>query len=1737
LARIFISHSSADNAEAISLSGWLTAEGWEDLFLDLDPARGIAAGERWEIALNEAANRCEAVLFLISRAWLSSRWCLRELTLAQKLNKRCFGVLIEDIRPQDLPGDLTGAWQLVSLVAGTDHRMLRGRSPDGSEVRVTFSQSGLARLKAGLARAGLDARFFAWPPVEEPDRPPYRGLKPLEADDAGIFFGREAPTIAALDRIRGLADGAPPRLLAILGASGAGKSSFLRAGLVPRLVRDDRAFFVLPIVRPERAAVHGETGLVRAIEEACRQAGLRQTRAAIRAAVEGGASPLEPLLAELAATAKPADLADGAPGRPPRIVLAVDQAEELFQGEGAEEAEAFLALLRDLVTRPASNLIVLFTIRSDSFERLQTSAPLDGLNPGTFSLPPMPRGAYQTIIEGPARRLAETPRRLSVEPALVAALLNDVEAGRGKDALPLLAFTLERLYVEYGSGGALTLAQYRDLGGIGGSIEAAVEGALKGADKDPAVPRDRAARLALLRRALIPWLAGIDPETGEARRRVARLAEIPEEARPLVDHLIAARLLATDVSPETGERTIEPAHEALLRQWRQLDAWLKEDSAALAALETIRRSARDWNANDRKDDWLAHAAGRLEDAEAIALREDFAGMLLPVDRDYLSAARAVDTARRNRELEEARKLAEVQGKVARRTRLGLIAASVLAAAAIGLAWFGFTKAQEADDQALVAKAQTTLANERAEEAEKAKENTAATLRESREARSRFLADLARKRIEEDRLDDAVALARMAMPVEIADWPKVRTAEDALTFAVQQYWDAPIRPVFGLVGHEGTVRGGSFSPDGDRLLTWSYDGTARLWDVHTGRQVRILQHDSGVCGAIFDAKGARILTWSFDGTARLWSSDPQEPPLVLRHDDVVMGAVFSQDESRILTWSFDGTARLWDSATGKQLAVMKHENVVWEARFFDGDKRILTRSFDKTVRVWRADDGAPLATLGHGGNVGGMALLPDGERLLTWSADSTARMWEIASGKELLHLDHKAALGLKQDEPVRGAIALEDGARLLTWTDKFAVLWDIRSGNEIRRFAQSGSMLGVALSKDQKTLLGWSADGAAELWNLEDGASIARVRHTGPVLGALFSPDEAHILSWSYDGTALLWGATADGAGHPLILHHDGPIRNAVFIDNGARFWTRSDDGTARLWSSSSPDAVPVATLRHQGEVFAIAWSGRTLMATVSADGTARIWETYPKDRSVGLAHDGEVTGAAFSADGARLLSWSLDNTARVWSIADGKPLLTLQHDGAVLGATFAAGDDAVVTWAVDRTVRLWDARTGEEKRRFDAQSTPLGAAYSAASDRLLAWSKGGEVRLWNTRTGEEVTDIHKEGQAARASLSGDGRSVLLWSSDGDIKVLDAATGGEEAAFRLAGILGAGFSPDGTRVLGWASSGAVSLWDIRTKELVTKTMHHDGLGGAQLSPAGDRIVGWGGGRVTVWNAGTGSSELALSGSNVVRTASFDRDPRRIWVWSADGWAHLWDIASGTELRRLAADGEAGQAGDGKFLLGWNSGATGREKLWDLETGQIVGAYPNVASHAALAPDGRTVATWSGKTIEVHATWIDTGEAARFATSLLPALQPLSHLDRCEAYIETPGCDSKLGETDRDLATEGDRFTAPAASPGASSGVSDDIDDPNFRIDLVTGEAGDIYLFHNRPFTERFTRLEYNRLTHRFACRMENGELRNITATLAARFAPTLEQGQQVMMVQMDEKTGEPVGGAYFPLLVY
>jgi hypothetical protein len=378
MSRIFISHSSENNAAALALAEWLETNGWSDYFLDIDLNRGIAPGERWMAALAAAVDRCEAVLFLVSPAWRASKYCFAEFYQAKNLGKRIIGVIIEPIALSELPEQMTAEWQVCNL---TDNRDLLSftvsHPPILPESVVSFPRIGLEALKRGLQKAGLDASTFVWPPQQDQQRSPYPGLRALDEVDAAVFFGRDAFVIRAIDQLRLVRERDIEHLFVILGASGAGKSSFLRAGLLPRLKRDTDHFLVLPSVRPQRTVISGAQGLIASLQMALSAAGQNISRADLQTELTN--SGLAEVLQRITAAAcarRPTTEATN-----PTLVLPIDQSEELFSTDGDLEARQLVthiaAIGQHLAASPSSadkdklRLILVLTIRSGSLAKLQ----------------------------------------------------------------------------------------------------------------------------------------------------------------------------------------------------------------------------------------------------------------------------------------------------------------------------------------------------------------------------------------------------------------------------------------------------------------------------------------------------------------------------------------------------------------------------------------------------------------------------------------------------------------------------------------------------------------------------------------------------------------------------------------------------------------------------------------------------------------------------------------------------------------------------------------------------------------------------------------------------------------------------------------------------------------------------------------------------------------------------------------------------------------------------------------------------------------------------------------------------------------------------------------------------------------------------------------------------------------------------------------------------------------------
>ena len=498
MPRLFISHSSEDNAVALAFRQWLVTNGWaeSDVFIDLHDLR---AGARWRAELRKANTACEAVLLLASPEALDSPECQEELKLADILEKEIIPVIVRDLAIDDprLTRYKNKEIQIVDLRMMPTERM-PSVEYKGQVHELNFSTSALAAIKARLDDLGISPGSFPWQPKDK-TKGPYPGLAAFGEDDAGIFFGREADIVAGLAKLKLMRKRRSPRLLVIQAASGAGKSSFLRAGLWPRLKRD-ADFAPLAILRPAQGILTGPDGIGRRIAPWFERYRRKKVPGDIEACLmqpdrAAAIGALSDLLSEATALATAARRAGVIDARPPAPLLAIDQGEELFASEDKAESDRFLELLAALFNDLPEDVdpYLLLTIRADSLEPLLQRWPELGLAaPEMQALPPLSPTAYRDVITKPAEVYSNRVRRLVVEPALADKLALDATGG---DALPLLAFTLERLFEKFGADGNLTLARYEGLGGIGGSIDRALADAQRQAgaagSEENSPPADR----------------------------------------------------------------------------------------------------------------------------------------------------------------------------------------------------------------------------------------------------------------------------------------------------------------------------------------------------------------------------------------------------------------------------------------------------------------------------------------------------------------------------------------------------------------------------------------------------------------------------------------------------------------------------------------------------------------------------------------------------------------------------------------------------------------------------------------------------------------------------------------------------------------------------------------------------------------------------------------------------------------------------------------------------------------------------------------------------------------------------------------------------------------------------------------------------------------------------------------------------------------------------------------------
>ncbi|MFF4520207.1 nSTAND1 domain-containing NTPase [Streptomyces bluensis] len=1142
--------------------------------------------------------------------------------------------------------------------------------------------------------------------AEETSRPPYRGLTRFEPGDAELFFGRDqlVERLTELNRKH--------RFTAVFGPSGSGKSSLLRAGLIPRL----------------RTPGDGD----------------REAPPAAVRILTPGADPLN----------THADRLRPVPGTDADTWLIVDQFEELYT-LGADPADRDTFIDRLVAATDAdSRLRVVIAVRADFLGRCAEHPGLTAaLQDATLLAGPMSRTELREAIVRPA-----AADGLIVERALTDRLLDEVEGAPG--GLPLMSHALLETW-RHRSGRVLTVAAYEAAGGLHGAVVRTAE---------QAYGELTAPQAALARRILLRLVAPGDgtPDT----RRPTEHGELdfgsPADTRVVLERLVRARLITFD------DGTVDLAHEALITAWPRLRAWIDAERDRLRVHRSLSEAARTWQALGSESAAL-YAGSRLHAARD-AFPQDTApddpehrrgDELTPLEREFLAAslrrrrrgallrntvvavlaalvllaggtavvalqARATAQAERDdavfgRITAEADRVRETDAGLAARldiaaygmrstpdlrTRLASDAGRVLATRLPGHDGVGSSVAYAPDGR--------TLASG------------------GHDGTVRLWSTAARPGSAAGPLGEPLRL-RTGRVGAVAFAPGdgdllVATGEGG----VIQLWDVrdPARPravARPLVSHhEQNIVSASFAPDGRTLATAGDDGTVRLWDLRDpahpaplGEPAQADDSEEGSVRAVaFAPDGNTLATAGFDGTVRVWRLGKDDrtgiAPLgkpLRAHTEPVWTLAFSPDGRTLATAGFDETVRLWDASDPGSLTSLgepltAHTAAVMSVAFSPDGETLVTAGEDDAPLLWNVANpaypqqlGEPLA--GHTEAVWEVAFGPDGRTLASTGADGGVLLWHRPPTVLTDFTNPVTAVAHSPDGRLLAAASTDDG---------LVRLWDVHRPDRPRRIPRTltgheDAVLTVAFSPDGRTVASGSQDGTVRLWDVSTPERPAPLgeplpAHEGGTLAVAFSRDGRTLATGGEDNTARLWDVRRPDRVRPLgepLAGHTDAVTSVAFSSNGRTLATGSEDNTARLWHVGGGAPVRPAgdvLTGHVAEVAAVAFApdGKTL-ATGSDDRTVMLWDVEHPDRArqVGeelAGHRGSVTSLAFASDGKTLATGSGDHTVRLWDVADparaepaGQELTG--HIDTVTSVAFSPHGDTLASVGYDLTARVW----------------------------------------------------------------------------------------------------------------------------------------------------------------------------------------------------------------------------------------------------------------------------------------------------------------------------------------------------------------------------------------------------------------------------------------------------------------
>jgi WD40 repeat protein len=928
---------------------------------------------------------------------------------------------------------------------------------------------------------------------------------------------------------------------------------------------------------------------------------------------------------------------------------------------------------------------------------------------GQVALAPMSEQDLGQAIAAPAAKLLR-----SFQPGLTQRLIADVR-GRPGD-LPLLQFALTELWERDAAGGVLTEETYRGLG-----VDL------------PDGTRLPGAQGALIRRAEQLW-QDLGPD------------DRPRLQRILLGLIAAQPAEASAASPVAGTRDL--GRPARLAQWDQDDQRLIQrlidarlltaDKAAAGGQPTVEVShealLRAW---PRLRNWLKERS-KFVQWRAQDLAPNLERWLdSNKDREFLLPRSLLDPALRwlhdNPDELAGPPAGYIQASKRRRTRRRSLitgAVAVLVAASLAAAGIFYSLQQTAVQRQNIA-----ISGLLASESEAlGNANATVSQMESLIAWGVYPSDQARHAI----------LAAAASP-------------ETATFT----------------SSDGGVDSVAFSPDGKVLATGDFGGTARLWNVATGRQIASLPAGPGAVGSVAFSPDGKVLATGAYKTARLWNvATGRQIASLPAGSDAVDSVVFSPGGKTLATGDDDGTVRLWNVATRRQFASFRASSQYLGSVAFSPDgKTLATGDFGGTARLWNVATRRQFASFRASSQyLDSVAFSPDGKTLATGDNGGTARLWNLATGRQIASL-RVSSKGVN-------SVAFSPGGNILAIGNEDSTVWLFNPatrqvvGGYLTSGTSSDGINSVAISPDGKTLATGDRAGAARLWNLTIACQIAGLPVGSAYVDSVaFSPDGKTLATTDADGAAQLWDP-ATGRQIARLLAGSQQINSVAFSPDGKTLAT-GEYKTARLWNLATSRQIASLPAGSQNPpIHSVAFSpdGKTL-ATGDNGGTARLWNLATSRQIASLPGGSQqINSVAFSPDGKTLATDGSAGVARLWDLATGRQIASLgAGPGTIYSVAFSPDGKTLATGDADGTARLWDPATGRQV----GSALPTGSggvgsvAFSPDGKTLATGDMDATVRLWNLATSRQIASFFTgSGGVSSMAFSPDGKTLATGDQNG-----------------------------------------------------------------------------------------------------------------------------------------------------------------------------------------------------------------------------------------------------------------------------------------------------------------------------------------------------------------------------------